>query len=183
MTHTKRTGILSNSTSAAPSDLMAVKPVLTFFSRWNVIPSKHRVLQTTQRAAVSWILHRNQTLDERSLFRDGFVTRGITSAAGSKEMTVRDALNLAMEEELMKDDRVFIIGEEVAEYDGAYKVYSTFLNVCNCKFPCMHACLFNFVKVTRGLHKKFGDRRLVDTPITEAGIAGVAVGAAMVIIG
>lgn len=40
----------------------------------------------------------------------------------AKEMTVRDALNLAMEEELNRDDRVFIIGEEVAEYDGAYKV-------------------------------------------------------------
>lgn len=39
-----------------------------------------------------------------------------------KEMTVRDALNMAMEEELNRDDRVFIIGEEVAEYDGAYKV-------------------------------------------------------------
>lgn len=41
------------------------------------------------------------------------------------EMTVRDALNLAMEEELNRDDRVFIIGEEVAEYDGAYKVHCT----------------------------------------------------------
>ena len=101
---------------------MAVRPVSTFLSRWNVIPTNHRALQTTQRAAVNWILHRNQTLDERSLFRGGFLSRGIASGAGSKEMTVRDALNLAMEEELMRDDRVFIIGEEVAEYDGAYKV-------------------------------------------------------------
>ena len=54
--------------------------------------------------------------------RDGYMTRGITSVAGSKDMTVRDALNLAMEEEIIRDDRVFIIGEEVAEYDGAYKV-------------------------------------------------------------
>ena len=69
-------------------------------------------------------------------------------------MTVRDALNSAMDEEIARDDRVFIIGEEVAEYDGAYKV-------------------------TRGLWKKYGSKRLVDTPITEMGIAGVAVGAAM----
>ena len=101
---------------------MAVRSVLTFLSRWPLISSKHRTLQTTQRVAVSWILHRNQTLDERSHFRDGFVSRGITNVAGTKEMTVRDALNLAMEEELIRDDRVFIIGEEVAKYDGAYKV-------------------------------------------------------------
>lgn len=43
-------------------------------------------------------------------------------SAGAREMTVRDALNMAMEEELNRDERVFIIGEEVAEYDGAYKV-------------------------------------------------------------
>ena len=70
-------------------------------------------------------------------------------------MTVRDALNQAMEEELIRDERVFIIGEEVARYHGAYKV-------------------------TKGLIDKFDEKRLIDTPITEAGIAGVAVGAAMV---
>lgn len=103
---------------------MAARSVLTSLSRWPVIPSKHRALQTTQRAAVSYVFHRNHSLDERSHFRDGFVPRSIASVAGSKEMTVRDALNLAMEEELIRDDRVFIIGEEVAEYDGAYKVYT-----------------------------------------------------------
>lgn len=65
----------------------------------------------------------------------------------------RDALNSAIDEELSRDDRVFVIGEEVAEYDGAYKV-------------------------TKGLHAKYGDRRVVDTPITEAGFAGLATGAA-----
>lgn len=44
------------------------------------------------------------------------------AVGGAREMTVRDALNMAMEEELDRDDRVFILGEEVAEYDGAYKV-------------------------------------------------------------
>lgn len=70
-------------------------------------------------------------------------------------MTVRDALNSAMDEEMERDERVFIIGEEVALYDGAYKV-------------------------SRGLYKKYGERRVVDTPITEAGFTGMAVGAAMV---
>lgn len=69
-------------------------------------------------------------------------------------MTVREALNSAIDEELERDDRVFVIGEEVAEYDGAYKV-------------------------TKGLHAKYGDQRVVDTPITEAGFAGLATGAAM----
>ena len=95
---------------------MAVRTVLTFFSRRNSIPIK----RTSRRAAVSRIINECSL----GLFRDGFrsMARGITSVAGLKELTVRDALNLAMEEELVRDDRVFIIGEEVAEYDGAYKV-------------------------------------------------------------
>ncbi len=71
-----------------------------------------------------------------------------------KELTIRDALNEALREELLRDETVFIMGEEVAEYDGAYKV-------------------------TRGLWKEFGDKRVIDTPITELGFASVGVGAAM----
>ncbi|MBL4870150.1 MAG: pyruvate dehydrogenase complex E1 component subunit beta, partial [Robiginitomaculum sp.] len=76
--------------------------------------------------------------------------------AGTKmiETSVRDALRDAMAEEMRRDDKVFIMGEEVAEYEGAYKV-------------------------TRDLLKEFGDKRVIDTPITEHGFAGVAVGAAM----
>ena len=70
-------------------------------------------------------------------------------------MTVRDALNSAMDEEMERDDRVYIMGEEVAQYDGAYKV-------------------------SRGLYKKYGERRVIDTPITESGFCGIAVGSAMV---
>lgn len=70
-------------------------------------------------------------------------------------MTVRDALNSALDEEMARDERVFLLGEEVAMYDGAYKV-------------------------SRGLWKKYGDKRVIDTPITEAGFTGIAVGAAMV---
>lgn len=69
-------------------------------------------------------------------------------------LTIRDALNQALREELTRDENVFIMGEEVAEYDGAYKV-------------------------TRGLWKEFGDKRVVDTPITELGFAALGVGAAM----
>ncbi|XP_020812021.1 uncharacterized protein LOC110187001 isoform X2 [Drosophila serrata] len=75
-------------------------------------------------------------------------------ALAAKQMTVRDALNSALDDELARDDRVFLIGEEVAQYDGAYKV-------------------------SRGLWKKYGDKRIIDTPITEMGFAGIATGAAM----
>lgn len=71
------------------------------------------------------------------------------------QMTVRDALNSALDEEMERDERVFLIGEEVAQYDGAYKV-------------------------SRGLWKKYGDSRVIDTPITESGFGGMAVGSAMV---
>ena len=68
--------------------------------------------------------------------------------------TVRDALRDAMAEEMRKDDRVFVMGEEVAEYQGAYKV-------------------------TQGLLQEFGAKRVIDTPITEYGFAGLGSGAAM----
>ncbi|MCX8569413.1 MULTISPECIES: pyruvate dehydrogenase complex E1 component subunit beta [Hyphomicrobiales] len=69
-------------------------------------------------------------------------------------MTVREALRDAMAEEMRRDGDVFVMGEEVAEYQGAYKI-------------------------TQGLLQEFGPRRVVDTPITEHGFAGVGVGAAM----
>ncbi|WP_331374145.1 pyruvate dehydrogenase complex E1 component subunit beta [Sinorhizobium chiapasense] len=69
-------------------------------------------------------------------------------------MTVREALRDAMAEEMRASDDVFVMGEEVAEYQGAYKI-------------------------TQGLLQEFGPRRVVDTPITEHGFAGVGVGAAM----
>jgi pyruvate dehydrogenase E1 component beta subunit len=70
-------------------------------------------------------------------------------------LTYRDALNQALREEMRRDDRVFLMGEEVGVYQGAYKV-------------------------SRGLLDEFGPMRIVDTPITELGFAGVGVGAAMV---
>ena len=71
-----------------------------------------------------------------------------------KETTVREALRDAMAEEMRKDERVFVMGEEVAQYQGAYKV-------------------------TQGLLDEFGPKRVVDTPITEYGFAGLGSGAAM----
>jgi len=69
-------------------------------------------------------------------------------------MTYREALNQALREEMRRDPRVFVIGEEVGLYDGAYKV-------------------------TQGLLKEFGAKRVVDTPICESGFTGVGIGAAM----
>lgn len=86
-------------------------------------------------------------------------------------MTVREALNAAMEEEMLRDENVFIIGEEVARYNGAYKVRWLAPNTAT---TCSHRRL----QVTKGLLDKFGEKRVVDTPITEMGFAGLAIGAA-----
>lgn len=69
------------------------------------------------------------------------------------DMTVREAINQGIDEEMERDENVFILGEEVAQYQGAYKV-------------------------TKGLHQKYGDKRVIDTPITEMGFTGLAIGAA-----
>ncbi len=73
--------------------------------------------------------------------------------AASSSLSVREALRAAMREEMEANEDVFILGEEVAEYQGAYKV-------------------------TEGMLAQFGPQRVIDTPITEAGFAGIAVGAA-----
>ena len=74
--------------------------------------------------------------------------------SGTQEYTVRDALNEALAQELEINPKVFILGEEVAQYNGAYKI-------------------------TNGLLDRFGDKRVIDTPITESGFCGLAVGAAL----
>ena len=78
----------------------------------------------------------------------------IPVGSATQSVTVREALRDAMAEEMRKDDRIFVMGEEVAEYQGAYKV-------------------------TQGLLEEFGDKRVIDTPITEYGFAGIGTGAAM----
>ncbi|WRX16905.1 Transketolase-like [Theobroma cacao] len=74
-------------------------------------------------------------------------------SAAAKERTVREALNSALDEEMSADPRVFLIGEEVGEYQGAYKI-------------------------SKSLLEKYGPERVRDTPITEACFAGIGVGAA-----
>ena len=71
-----------------------------------------------------------------------------------REITYRQALNEALAEELERDPDVFLMGEEVAEYNGAYKI-------------------------SQGLLERFGPKRIIDTPISENGFAGMGVGAAM----
>jgi pyruvate dehydrogenase E1 component beta subunit len=75
---------------------------------------------------------------------------GATRNLGT-QVAVRDALNMAMDEEMAADEKVFLIGEEVAQYNGAYKV-------------------------SKGLFQKYGGDRVIDTPITEMGFAGLAIG-------
>lgn len=70
------------------------------------------------------------------------------------KMTVRESINSAMSDEIERDENVFLIGEEVARYNGAYKV-------------------------SKGMWERYGDKRIVDTPITEAGFTGIAVGAGL----
>ena len=74
--------------------------------------------------------------------------------SATQELEFRDAIRDAMSEEMRRDKRVMLIGEEVAEYNGAYKV-------------------------SRGMLDEFGPRRVIDTPISESGFAGMAIGAAM----
>lgn len=81
-------------------------------------------------------------------------SRGYANESGVKEYTVRDALNEALAEELELNSKVFVLGEEVAQYNGAYKV-------------------------TKGLLDRFGDKRVIDSPITESGFCGLTVGAAL----
>jgi len=78
----------------------------------------------------------------------------VPAGTAMRTVTVREALRDAMAEEMRRDDRVFVMGEEVAEYQGAYKV-------------------------TQGLLEEFGAKRVIDTPITEYGFAGIGTGAAM----
>jgi len=70
-------------------------------------------------------------------------------------VSYREALNQAMDEEMARDERVYLMGEEVAQYNGAYKV-------------------------SQGLLAKYGPKRIIDTPIAEAGFTGIGIGSAMV---
>eukprot|EP01100_Stratorugosa_tubuloviscum_P012571 TRINITY_DN5_c3_g1_i1.p1 TRINITY_DN5_c3_g1~~TRINITY_DN5_c3_g1_i1.p1 ORF type:complete len:370 (-),score=143.37 TRINITY_DN5_c3_g1_i1:198-1307(-) len=87
-------------------------------------------------------------------FKTNMALRRFFSTDNTKIITVREALREAMDEEMARDSRVILLGEEVAQYQGAYKV-------------------------SKGLYDKYGAKRVIDTPITEAGFTGLGVGAAM----
>lgn len=72
----------------------------------------------------------------------------------TKDVALREAINQGLDEEMERDEAVFIMGEEVAQYQGAYKV-------------------------TKGLYQKYGEKRVIDTPITEMGFTGMAIGSAL----
>jgi len=103
--------------------------------------------------SASAIAHQSKQPSFPSLSRHSFSSAAAGSTGGATTLTVREALNSAMDEEMARDPRVFLLGEEVAQYNGAYKV-------------------------SKGLFDKYGGDRVVDTPITEAGFTGLAVGAA-----
>ncbi|MDQ3075455.1 MAG: biotin/lipoyl-binding protein, partial [Pseudomonadota bacterium] len=88
------------------------------------------------------------------LVPETIVTPDVPAGTATVVTSVREALRDAMAEEMRRDDRVFVMGEEVAQYQGAYKV-------------------------TQGLLDEFGPKRVIDTPITEYGFAGLGTGAAM----
>lgn len=109
-------------------------------------------LQT--KLATPTIAQSARALAARPVYFGANHTRSYADGKGVKEYTVRDALNEALAEELELNPKVFILGEEVAQYNGAYKV-------------------------TKGLLDRFGEKRVIDTPITESGFCGLAVGAAL----
>ena len=113
-------------------------------------------------------------------------------------MAVRDALNEALAEELESNSKVFVLGEEVAQYNGAlvlpleesFPCPKTLLHRENTMDLCHQMSfwlpisaktkhLFCSYKVTKGLLDRFGDKRVIDSPITESGFAGLTVGAAL----
>lgn len=109
-----------------------------------------QVAKTAQLAAQK---HQLQQQGLRATFAAHHAVRS-QSTQGTTKITVREAINTALAEELDRDQEVFVIGEEVAQYQGAYKI-------------------------TKGLLDRFGEKRVIDTPITEMGFTGLAVGAAL----
>jgi pyruvate dehydrogenase E1 component beta subunit len=97
--------------------------------------------------------HRLRAPEQKAAAAEGLHDPTLPEGVTYKKTAVRDALRDAIAEEMRRDDRVFLMGEEVGQYQGAYKV-------------------------SRGLLEEFGDRRVIDTPITEYGFAGLGVGAA-----
>jgi len=101
----------------------------------------------------SVLMRKGATLGAAAASKQRFLAAGATRSMATIDMPVREAICQALDEEMERDESVFIMGEEVAQYQGAYKV-------------------------TKGLFQKYGDKRVIDTPITEAGFTGLGIGAA-----
>lgn len=108
--------------------------------RTSVVPARVAALATAAASPASAVGGQRRALSS-------------SSSAGKTEINVRDALNMALDQAMEGDERVWLLGEEIGQYQGAYKI-------------------------TRGLLEKYGPRRVVDAPITEHGFAGLAVGSA-----
>lgn len=113
-----------------------------------------RLALSTRAAAIKTPVQAPRAITTPVFFGAQQQSRKYAEGAGVKEYTVREALNEALAEELESNPKVFILGEEVAQYNGAYKV-------------------------TKGLLDRFGEKRVIDTPITESGFCGLAIGAAL----
>ncbi|XP_020581406.1 pyruvate dehydrogenase E1 component subunit beta-1, mitochondrial isoform X3 [Phalaenopsis equestris] len=113
--------------------------------------TRRKVLCADFIASAKNVTFLSKTAFERTPMAASASTRKFSTS--HKEMTVRDALNSALDEEMAADPKVFLMGEEVGEYQGAYKI-------------------------SKGLLDKYGPERVIDTPITEAGFTGIGVGAA-----
>ena len=150
-------GIVGEIVVAEGTDNVAVGAVIAVLleEEGEVLPERSATLQAPAEASLS--VAADAVAPAPAGLRAAQISQAIVGepdwTGSTKTLTVREALRDAMAEEMRIDDRVFIMGEEVAEYQGAYKV-------------------------TQGLLDEFSDKRVIDTPITEHGFAGLGVGAA-----
>ena len=150
-------GIVGEIVVAEGTDNVAVGVVIAILleEEGEVLPERSATLQAPAEASLS--VAADAVAPAPAALPAAPITQAIVGETDwtgpTKTLTVREALRDAMAEEMRIDDRVFIMGEEVAEYQGAYKV-------------------------TQGLLDEFSDKRVIDTPITEHGFAGLGVGAA-----
>jgi len=120
-----------------------------------MVKSIHQLSNTAKLAAASLTKQSlRPSTTTTTTTKSNYLINSRLNSTNTTKLTVRDAINSALAEELDRDDEVFIMGEEVAQYQGAYKI-------------------------TRGLLDRFGEKRIVDTPITEMGFTGLAVGSAL----
>lgn len=122
-------------------------------SKWNGTLKSYIYKYNIRRVSTSF---ENEFNEMKSKFdkNDDSIPTAYTEYFQNQEVSIRGALNLVLRNEVIRDDNVILLGEEVAQYNGAYKI-------------------------SKGMWKEFGDSRIIDTPITEMGFTGVGIGAAL----